>query len=100
MNIPGLTQNEIESILKYVNKFPQIESVRVFGSRAMGNHKAGSDVDICLFGPSITQNIVAQLKALLEEESPLPYFFDIVDYKSITKPQFKEHIDTQSLKLK
>ena len=30
---------------------------------------------------------------MLEEESPMPYFFDIVDYTHLTHEGMKNHID-------
>ena len=42
---------------------------------------------------AVNEGDVARVKALLEEESPLPYLFDIVDYHTIETPAFKEHID-------
>jgi hypothetical protein len=59
----------------------------------MGTFKPGSDVDIALKG-RITLPIAARVKALLEEESPMPYTFDVVDYHTVETPAFKEHINT------
>ncbi len=90
--IPGLSQKELGQITQVLQKFPDIHEALLFGSRAMGNFKPTSDVDIALKGP-LTLAVVARVKALLEEESPLPYLFDVVDYHTIETPAFKEHID-------
>ena len=88
----GLSAKELEEITKILKKFQGIKEAILFGSRALGTFKAGSDVDIALKG-QVTLQEVARAKALLEEESPLPYLFDIVDYHGIETLAFKEHID-------
>ena len=88
----GLSGKELEAMTLVFKKFPGIEEAILFGSRAMGTFKPGSDVDIALKGRITLQN-VARVKALLDEESPLPYLFDVVDYAGIETPAFKEHID-------
>ena len=88
----GLSAKELSVITRILGKFPDIEEGILFGSRAMGKFKPGSDVDIALKG-RMTLQVVARVKALLEEESPLPYIFDVVDYYTIETPAFKEHID-------
>ncbi|MDN5301083.1 MAG: hypothetical protein PWQ60_597 [Thermoanaerobacteraceae bacterium] len=62
-------------------------------SRAKGNYKPESDVDIGIYGENITFDTVSALHAMLEEKGPLPYFFDIVDYTHLSHKELKEHID-------
>ena len=88
----GLSVKELDAITLVFKKFPSIREAVLFGSRAMGTFKPGSDVDIALKG-QVTLQDVARVKALLEEESPMPYLFDVVDYHTIETPSFKEHID-------
>ena len=88
----GLSGKELDAIILILRKFSGIQEAILFGSRAMGTFKPGSDVDIALKG-QVTLQEVARVKALLEEESPMPYLFDIVDYHTIETPAFKEHID-------
>jgi len=42
----GVTETDKEEILKVLKKFPEVEEAIIFGSRALGNHKPGSDVDL------------------------------------------------------
>ncbi|WP_218838265.1 nucleotidyltransferase domain-containing protein [Bacillus sp. FJAT-45350] len=51
-----------------------VEQALVFGSRAMGNYKKGSDVDLAIVGDNISQKVLFELNDLLKEEYPLPYF--------------------------
>ena len=92
MNI-GLTQTDIESIIDVLRKFKEIKKAVIFGSRAKGNYKAGSDIDIAIYGNDITFDVISSLHWALEEESSLPYFFDIVDYTHLEHKELKAHID-------
>ena len=89
----GLKASDLDVIREVLERFPDVVSAWVYGSRALGTQKSGSDVDIALKGKDITRNTVTRISALLNEESPLPYHFDITSYHAINKPQLKEHID-------
>lgn len=79
----GLLDRDIEYIQKSVNSFDEIEKAIVFGSRAMGNYKKGSDVDIAIISEKITNKTLFRLDDYLNEVYPLPYFFDIINYNYI-----------------
>ena len=89
----GLLQDDIEVIIHALGQFPQIDEAIVFGSRAKGNFKAGSDVDIAIKGKAIDHSCIAGLSFFLNEETSLPYFFDIVHYEEITEQELARHID-------
>ena len=90
----GLLERDFKFILKAICGYPEIEEVIIFGSRAMGNYKKGSDIDLALKGEKVDQRVVRRLSDELEEEYPLPYFFDIVNYNDITEEELKHHIDS------
>ncbi len=71
-----------------------IERVILFGSRAMGNFKKGSDVDLVIVGKEVTSKIIYELDDLLNEVYPLPYFFDILHYVAINNHKLQEHVNT------
>lgn len=89
----GLRDGDLETIIKTIRQFPEIEKAAIFGSRAKGNHKPGSDLDIAIWGNEISFSILSRLHAILEEESPMPYFFDILDYSHLDHRELKDHID-------
>ena len=89
----GLSTEDLNYIVSTLQPIPQIEQAIIFGSRAQGNYKKGSDVDIAIVGEKIDFDIVANLHNKLEEQSPMPYFFDIVDYTHLQHPKLKQHID-------
>ena len=88
----GLTEQELNCIIETFEKFPDIQEVILYGSRAKGTQKVGSDVDLALKG-ELKSKTVPDLLDLLNEESPLPYFFDVLDYETLTNTKLKEHID-------
>ena len=75
------------------SKYPEIEEAVLFGSRAIGNYKKGSDVDLAIKGSRINRTTVNRLSDDLNEEYPLPYFFDVIHYENISS-ELKTHIDT------
>ncbi|MBW1614976.1 MAG: nucleotidyltransferase domain-containing protein [Deltaproteobacteria bacterium] len=91
----GLSEKNILLIKDTFKKYPQIEEAVIFGSRAMGNYKKGSDIDMALKGENINFNITAKINYKLNEEFPLPYMFDIVNYNNIDNENLKRHIDNE-----
>jgi len=95
----GLSEQAREYIVSAVRKFPEIEKTIIFGSRAMGNSKKGSDVDLAIAGKNITSRTALKLSSLLNQELPLPYFFDVVVYENIANDNLKQHIDEHGVVL-
>jgi len=89
----GLTNRDLAQILAALHQFPQIEEALVFGSRAKGNYKPGSDVDLAVKGKNISYQNVTHLSTRLNEDLPLPYFFDVVHYETLDNPALIDHID-------
>ena len=90
MNI-GLNSSELEMMRKVFAHFPQIEAVILFGSRAMLNHKPGSDVDLVLVG-EVDHDTFSNIRMQLSEEIPLPYFFDVLLENEISNEALKKHV--------
>ena len=73
--------------------FPEIEQVILFGSRALETAGPGSDIDLAITGKDITRSTVLRFHEVLNEQTPLPYFMDVVDYRDIRNDELKSHID-------
>lgn len=95
----GITEEELRKITDTLAEYPEIEKATVFGSRAKGNYKPGSDFDIAVSGKKLTGNIINELSYQLNEESVLPYYFDIIDLNKISSEQLLKHISTMGLLL-
>lgn len=88
----GLSPKELEILQNVFKKFDDIKEVILFGSRALGTHKTASDIDLAIKG-KVDINILSKLKYTLEEDTNLPYFFDVVIYDNLDNLQLKKHID-------
>ena len=91
----GLLQRDLDYIFKALMTFPEIKKAVVFGSRSMGNYKKGSDIDIAIFGENISDQIKTRLSGILNQELPIPYFVDVLDYNGLSNLSLKRHIDTK-----
>lgn len=83
----------MELILKTIAGFTDIERVVIFGSRAMGTHAKGSDIDLAIYGSMLTKETALNLAAKLNEEIPTPYFTDIVAPQYLNSPGLVQHIE-------
>ena len=92
MNL-GLKKTDLELIKKEISNFSEVDKAVIFGSRAKECSVSGSDVDIALCGDKVSFDTVAKLHYILEETSPMPYFFDIVDLTHLKHQNLKEHIN-------
>jgi len=54
--IPGLNAAHSEEILSRLAQHPAVEAVVLYGSRALGRHRPGSDIDLCLQAPWMRLN--------------------------------------------
>lgn len=88
----GLKVDDLNKIRIVFQKFPQIKEVKIYGSRAKGNYRAGSDIDLTLIGENLDLNLM-NLLSLKLDDLLLPYLFDVSVYEKIENPDFKQHID-------
>ena len=88
----GLSPKELEILQNVFKKFDDIKEVILFGSRALGTHKTASDIDLAIKG-NVNINTLSKLKYTLEEDTNLPYFFDVVIYDNLENMELKKHID-------
>lgn len=89
----GLKDFDIKYIIQKISEFKQIKKAVIFGSRAKGNYKAGSDIDIAIIGDDVDFNVISKLHSLLENQGPMPYLFDIIYYTHLDNEALKDHID-------
>ncbi len=86
----GLAITDIEKLQSIFRKFPQVNQVILYGSRAKGNYRPSSDIDLTLVGKiewSDFQKIEIDLDDLL-----LPYQIDLSIMSHISNPELLKHI--------
>lgn len=93
MNPFGITPFSFDLIIKVLTAYEQVEQALIFGSRAKGNYQPGSDIDIAIKGNTCSDALAWSIQANLNENHPVPYFFDVVSYETLFNQALKEHID-------
>ncbi|MGL6066029.1 MAG: nucleotidyltransferase family protein [Cetobacterium sp.] len=88
----GLNDKEIDEIKILYYIFPKIDEIIIFGSRARGDFRIASDIDIALKGD--VSDILYLVKDYFDESSII-YTVDVIDYFKITSAIFKEDIDKE-----
>lgn len=94
----GLTKEEITGIKAIFSKYQQVEQVLIYGSRAIGNFKPASDIDLSIIGKDIDLNLQTNIEFDLDDLM-LPYKFDISLYNKISNPKFLDHINRVGKKI-
>lgn len=94
----GLTERDMQTLRDIINKYPEVQDIFIFGSRAKGNFTQGSDIDLAIMNEGVTDKVIAQLKSALEE-STLPYFVDVTNYHTLQHAELKSHIDRVGMPL-
>ena len=87
----GLKETMIQKIHSIFKKYPEVQKIILYGSRAKGNYKNGSDIDLTLIGESLTYKIIGNIENDLDELY-LPYTFDISIYHLLENDKLLDHI--------
>ena len=88
----GLKKETVEKVNSIFARYPEIETVILYGSRAKGNYKPGSDIDLTLIGGKLNLKLLNRIRLDLDDLF-LPYAFDLSIYHHITNADFIEHIE-------
>lgn len=88
----GLNDKTLGLIRTVLSTFPEIDQVILYGSRAKGTFKNGSDIDLTLIGNNLNQSILFQLMDKIDDLM-LPYSFDISIFEQVSNPEFRAHVN-------
>jgi len=91
MRTTGLPEEVLARLRHVFSGHPEIESVTLFGSRAKGTHRAGSDVDLCVTAPEWTSSDLSRLLTELDDLN-LPWTLDVNLDHFIQLPALRGHI--------
>lgn len=87
----GLPADTILSMQRVFARYPAIEEVVIYGSRAKGNYRPGSDIDLTLKGPELDATLLSKLLTELDELNT-PYLMDVSIYHQLQAQGLIEHI--------
>jgi len=92
----GLKDSTIQKIQSVLALYPQVEKAILYGSRAMGNYKNGSDIDLTLCGAGLTMKVLYRIMDELDDLL-LPYMIDLSILEDIGDAGLRDHIQRVGL---
>lgn len=87
----GLSDSTIDKINAVFASFPEVNKVILYGSRAKGSYKPGSDIDLSMFGEGLTSILCGTITDKLDELL-LPYTIDLSVFAELKHPELEAHI--------
>ncbi len=88
----GLKEETINQIKDVISYYEQVDEVVLYGSRAMGNFKRGSDIDLTFKGENLNLDILNKIDLELDDLL-LPYTFDLSIFRHIDNTDLVDHIN-------
>ncbi len=88
----GLSDEVIVKIKEVFAAYPDIDEAVIYGSRAKGNPRPGSDIDLTLKGPGLNLQTLNKIGRDLDDLL-LPYTFDLSIHRQISNQDLLNHIE-------
>jgi predicted nucleotidyltransferase len=88
----GLPAATVDAMRTVLSRHPGVRRAVVYGSRAKGNHRPGSDIDLTLYGDGLTTSDLMAIDGALDALD-LPYRIDLSLYADIEEPALRSHIE-------
>jgi len=88
----GLPNSTLTIIRRILADYPTVQKAILYGSRAKGNYRHGSDIDLTLIGNPLDLRILGEIRARLEESS-IPYQVDLSLWDQLDHTKLREHIE-------
>jgi predicted nucleotidyltransferase len=95
LGVGGLPPQTLAQIQAVLQTFPQIRWIKLYGSRAVGRQRLGSDIDLAFSSPV---DDTAQLAGAFEE-LPIPYQVDVTHWESLRHQGLRQHIEQVGIPL-
>lgn len=87
----GLPSATLDTVRQILAAYPAVKKALIYGSRAKGTHRPGSDIDLTLIGDAIQLNTLGRIAARLDE-STIPYQVDLSIFELIEHAGLRDHI--------
>ena len=89
----GLPERTLSTLDSIFRKYTGIRQAILYGSRAKGKYRRGSDIDLSLkIGENFTRSDLLHITGDFDD-SDMPYFVDVSIYEALSNPDLKAHID-------
>lgn len=92
----GLPDKTVALIRGILAGIPAVKKAVIYGSRAKGNFRPGSDIDLSLYGEKLDLRILGEIAARLDE-SLIPYQVDLSIFDRLDHAGLREHIERVGL---
>lgn len=90
----GISDKNLQELRSILSSIPHIEEAIIYGSRARGDYKRGSDIDLSIKGRDLTFHDLSLLDDKLYY-SYIPYFFDTNSYDQLSNPNLIANINRE-----
>lgn len=87
----GLSQSVIQKINGVFRRYPSVDKATLYGSRAKGSYRNGSDIDLTLHGNGLSLDLIYKILNDLEDLL-LPYTIDLSIFADIQDSDVITHI--------
>lgn len=87
----GLPNSTLERIQSVLARYQEVEKALLYGSRAKGNYRPGSDIDLTLCGDEMNHSLLTRIVNDLDDLL-LPYQIDLSLMSSLSHPPLLDHI--------
>jgi len=94
----GLSAATLEKLKSVFAQHSAIDSVLIYGSRAKGNYRAGSDIDLTIKGSEISFTELMQIENQIDDLM-LPYTVDLSQYKQLANAELIAHIERAGVEI-
>ena len=88
----GIGDEVIKSLQDLFSRYSDVEKVILYGSRAKGTFREGSDIDLTAFGKNLNLKTIYAIEEEIEELL-LPYSFDISLFDQIDNPDLLDRLN-------
>lgn len=89
--IPGLPDEATAQLLERISRHQAVIRVVLYGSRALGRHHSGSDIDLSLEAPGMGLGELLELGAELDDLL-LPWQVDLQMFHRLDHAPLQDHI--------
>ena len=94
----GLSERVTDLLRAELSRFPEVRVAYLYGSRARGDYKPQSDIDIAIDAPGMTQQTFAQLWSAIDA-LPIAYPLDCIWLQALPESSLKAQVERDGLVL-
>ncbi len=88
----GLTHLTVQTLVHIFASHAKVQRALIYGSRAMGNFREGSDIDLALDAPDLTYAEKLAIDLAIADTN-IPYLVDLSVMHSLTQADLLDHIE-------